>query len=203
MTFVDRIHGGYVHARRVEVLARHLGELIPQGSRVLDIGCGDGLLASRVLRNRPDLSIHGLDVLVRPATHINVERFDGRNIPAESRSFDAVVIVDVIHHIDDPMPLLVEAVRVSRTCLLIKDHTLDGWLAGPTLRAMDYVGNARHGVALPHNYWPRSRWIEAFDALGVTVGDWKDRLNLYPIPAEWFFGRSLHFMARLDIGRRL
>lgn len=201
MTLIERIHGGYVHGRRVEVLSRSLAELLPEGARVFDVGCGDGLLASLVLGRRPDLTIEGLDVLVRPTTHIPVAHFDGRTLPMESGSVDAVVMVDVIHHIDDPMPLLREAVRVARRCLVIKDHTRDGWLAGPTLSLMDHVGNARHGVALPHNYWPRARWDRVIEDLGLTVGVWKDRLGLYPGPADWIFGRSLHFLARLDVGR--
>jgi SAM-dependent methyltransferase len=199
MSIIDTVHGGYVHTRRADVLARHLADLLPHDARVLDIGCGDGLLARRVLHLRPDLRIEGIDVLVRPSTHIPVTRFDGRHIPHESGQFDAAVLVDVVHHIEDPMPLLREALRVSRKCLVIKDHTRDGWLAGPTLRAMDYIGNARHGVALPHNYWPRAQWNAAIDELQLRVGIWRQRLGLYPVPADWLFGRSLHFLARLDI----
>ena len=36
--------------------------------------------------------------------------------------------------------------------LVIKDHTVTGLLARPTLRLMDVVGNAPHGVALTYNY---------------------------------------------------
>jgi hypothetical protein len=36
---------------------------------------------------------------------------------------------------------------------LIKDHTLNGFLAGLTLRFMDWVGNACYGIALPYHYW--------------------------------------------------
>ena len=42
--------------------------------------------------------------------------------------------VDVLHHTDDPMILMREAMRVTRQAILIKHHTLDGLFAGPTLR---------------------------------------------------------------------
>jgi hypothetical protein len=95
------------------------------------------------------------------------------------------------------MVLLREAARVARRAVVIKDHTLDGLLAGPTLRFMDHVGNARHGVALPYNYWPRRRWVEAFRELALEVEVWREDLRLYPRPADWVFGRSLHFVAKL------
>jgi hypothetical protein len=94
--------------------------------------------------------------------------------------------------------LLREAVRVARQGLLIKDHTLTGFLAGRTLRLMDRVGNQRHGVALPYNYWTLQEWLNSFEALGLKIGAWKTKLGVFTPPANWLFERSLHFVARLD-----
>jgi hypothetical protein len=62
---------------------------------------------------------------------------------------------------------------------------------------MDRVGNGRHGVALPFNYWARRQWDGAFADLGWSVEAWSKDLGLYPRPFDWIFGRSLHFLARL------
>ncbi len=199
MNFVNRLHDQRVHNRRVRVLSEQLAELIPQGARVIDIGCGDGLLAHLIKQKRPDIRIRGVDLLVRNQTHIPVEAFDGRLIPYADASFDVVTFVDVLHHTEDPMALLREAVRVSSKAIVIKDHICNGLLAGPTLRFMDWVGNAHHGVTLPYNYWPQWKWLEAFDTLGLTIEFWKKDLSLYPWPAGWVFGRSLHFAARLNL----
>ena len=199
MSLIDNIHGEYIYTRRVDQLTSHLAEIIPSGARVLDIGCGDGLISHRIMQQRPDVQISGLDVLIRPKTHIPVDKFDGQVIPYEDDSFDAVMFVDVLHHTDDPRILLREAARVARQAVVIKDHTRDGLLADSTLRLMDYVGNARHGVVLPYNYWSRQEWLEALEQLGLTISEWKKDLHLYTRPASWFFDRSLHFVARLDI----
>jgi hypothetical protein len=87
---------------------------------------------------------------------------------------------------------------VARKAVLIKDHNRDGFLAGPTLRFMDWVGNARHGVVLPYNYWPSSRWQQAFAELQLCSAENRVAIGLYPWPASWLFGRGLHFIARLE-----
>lgn len=200
MSLVERAHGGYVHTRRVRVLADHLAELVPRDARVLDVGCGDGLLDRELLARRPDLTVEGIDVLVRPEAHIPVTAFDGTSIPFGDRSFDAVLFVDVLHHADDPIALLREGARIAQRAVVIKDHNMNGLLAAHTLRFMDRVGNVRHGVVLPYNYWPRARWTAAFTELGLRVAAYRGHLGLYPPPASWVFDRSLHFAARLERG---
>ena len=97
--------------------------------------------------------------------------------------------------------MLREAARVARTRILIKDHTLRGRLSERLLRFMDDIGNRRFGVALPYNYWPEERWLEAFVELDLRVDAWQSDLGLYPLPLDWIFGRNLHFVAALTLPR--
>lgn len=137
MSFLELLHGGYVHKRRVSVLSEWRSNLIPRNASVLDVGCGDGRLARLVADKRPDISIHGMDVRPRTGAAIPVETFDGRSIPHGDGSFDVVMFIDVLHHTVEPMILLWEAVRIARQVILIKDHLLEGALAYSTLRLMD------------------------------------------------------------------
>lgn len=198
MNVLDKIHDNYVYGRRVRTLTELLARMIPDGSRVLDVGGGDGLIASLIQERKPTCRLECVDVLEREHSHMPVKLFDGRQLPYDDESMDVVMFVDVLHHTDDPTVLLREAARVSRGGILIKDHTRDGFLAGPTLRFMDYVGNARHGVRLPYNYWPRRRWQEAIAELGCEVREWLADLKLYPWAVDRLFGRSLHFIAYLE-----
>jgi SAM-dependent methyltransferase len=197
---LNAVHDKAVFGRRVRVLSRQLAEIIPAGGRMLDLGCGDGSIAAAVTRLRPELTVEGVDVLRRPRTHIPVTLFDGKVLPFADRSFDYVTIVDVLHHTESPAAVLAEASRVARRGIVIKDHLLEGVLAGPTLRLMDWVGNRGHDVVLPYNYLSRAAWDAAFATTGCTVAIWRDRLGLYPAPASWLFDRRLHFVALLTPG---
>jgi SAM-dependent methyltransferase len=201
MSLIEKIHGRSVFERRVKVIANHLAALLPPNASVLDVGCGDGSLAKLIQDLRPDVRMRGIDVLVRPQTAIPVEPFDGAHFPAADNSYDVVMFVDVLHHTNDPLVLLREARRVARQSILMKDHTRNGLLAEATLRFMDSVGNARHGVALPYNYWRREQWQTAFGELGLRVETWRHKLGLYPFWANWLFGRSLHFIACAEVPR--
>jgi SAM-dependent methyltransferase len=201
--FLDCIHSGRVFPRRVRRLAQLLSQAIPQGASVLDVGCGDGTLASILLQSRPDLSLQGLEVLVREQPRIQVQQFNGVHLPCGDHSFDIVMFVDVLHHTSDPMILLREAVRVARIGIVIKDHRVRGLLARARLRFMDYVGNARFGVTLPYNYWTEAQWSSAEQELGLKPKLLLHHLSLYPFPAELVFGAQLHFVARLETARLL
>lgn len=197
MSLIDRVHGGYVHRRRVRVLADYIARLVSPRAKLLDVGCGDGLLAREVLQRRPDVEVAGVDVLVRPNTHLAVQPFDGRRIPHDDGAFESVMLVDVLHHTDDPTVLLREAARVASSEVILKDHTMDTPLARPILRFMDRVGNERHGVNIVYNYWSTAQWRTAFGELRLEVADWVGDPPLYPWPASLVFGRGLHFVAKL------
>jgi SAM-dependent methyltransferase len=197
-SLLNAVHNSAVFNRRVRVLAGHLADAIPNRGTVLDLGCGDGSVAAALMRVRPDLKIEGVDVMLRPVTHIPVTQYDGTTLPFADQSFDYVSIVDVLHHTDDPAAVLTEAARVARHGIVLKDHLLEGVLAGPTLRFMDWVGNRGHDVVLPYNYLSRDAWQGAYYRARLRTVSSTERLGLYPPPFSWFFDRNLHFVALLQ-----
>lgn len=107
------------------------------------------------------------------------------------------MLVDVLHHTNDPVILMTEASRVARRGILIKDHLQQHLLDRACLRLMDWVGNQPHGVVLPYTYWTQSQWRTAWDNLGLRMECQRTRLDLYPAWAGFLFERNLHFMALL------
>lgn len=194
---LEMIHDAYVRDRRCSALAAVLAPLVSPGSRVLDVGCGDGRISRRV-QDHVGADFTGVDVVVRPNSAIPVTHFDGVHLPFADGAFDTVMIVDVVHHAADQMGLLREVMRVARSAVVIKDVHCDRWLARKTLAFMDRVGNDRFGIESPETYWLEAQWRRAFQQLEAEVTFWTTAVPLYPFWASWLFARGLHFVARLE-----
>jgi SAM-dependent methyltransferase len=190
------VHEKLVFNKRVDVLAQTLGELVASGSSILDVGTGDGQIARAIADVQDGTTVEGIDML-RPVTHILVTLFDGSTIPFADKSVDVVSFVDVLHHTLDPSVLIREAARVARRAVLLKDHLSESSVQHMTLRLMDWVGNAPHGVVLPYNYASRRQWDSWFAEAGLGIDRFSTDIPLYPAPFSAVFGRKLHFVARL------
>jgi SAM-dependent methyltransferase len=197
---IRKLHGLFVRESRADAIARNLAELIPHdASSILDVGCGDGLIDQAIMARRSGLSIEGIDLFPRPEALIPVRPFDGRAIPCADKSYDAVIFIDVLHHVSDRRALLQEAARVARQAILIKDQFAEGQPTRVLLRFMDLIGNAGYSFAWSANYWSRQQWQQTFKDLNLAVIESRNRLGLYPAPASWLFERTFHFAARLDL----
>ena len=198
LSWIARSHRALVFGRRARVLADALAPLIPSEARsVLDIGCGDGTIATLLAQRRPDLIIEGVEVIPRPTCRVPCRTFDGSQLPFPDRSFDVCLFVDVLHHTTDVTQLLREAARVSRSHVVLKDHLSETSFDHATLRAMDWVGNRPHGVTLTYNYQNLHQWQEQFAMCGLQAALLSTALPLYPFPFSLVFGRKLHFVAQL------
>jgi SAM-dependent methyltransferase len=198
LSWIARGHRALVFGRRARVLADALAPLIPAETRTaLDIGCGDGTIASLLAQRRPDLAIEGVEVTPRPTCNIPCRAFDGAQLPFPDRSFDVCLFVDVLHHTTDVTQLLREAARVSRSSVVLKDHLSESSFDHATLRAMDWVGNRPHGVTLTYNYQSLGQWQQHFASCGLEATQLSSALPLYPFPFSLLFGRKLHFVAQL------
>ncbi|WP_026912635.1 methyltransferase domain-containing protein [Patulibacter minatonensis] len=100
-------------------LARARARLIPVATtpdaRLLDVGCGGGLLAPHVTGYHHvgvDLSDAGLAVA---ADHgVDAVRADAADLPFDDASFDVVVAGEILEHVSDLDGTVAEALRVLR-----------------------------------------------------------------------------------------
>jgi ubiquinone/menaquinone biosynthesis C-methylase UbiE len=188
-----KAHRKIVMGRRVHQLSKNISQLIPKEVvSVLDVGAGTGEMAFAINSFRPELTVSGVDVYIRPKTFIPVTQYDGNKLPFDDNSFDAVITVDVLHHCDNPVAVLKECARVSKQFVIIKDHISDSNTDENILKFMDWVGNRAHGVILPYNYLSSADWNSAFAKAGLKSVTNIKQLNLYPMPFDSIFGGSLH-----------
>lgn len=194
-----RVHSSLVFSRRVERLTRALDALIPASAKILDVGCGSGLISWNLQQLSSRREFVGIDVVERDTCMIPCQMYDGDKLPFGPASFDYVLFVDVLHHTPDAESLLAQAKRIARCGIVVKDHYCESGLDYRTLSLMDWFGNAQYGVALPNNYKSTREWREMFGRLGLreirTVTD----IGLYPFPFNMFFERGLHFVSLHEV----
>ena len=97
-----------------------IAELVPRGSRVLDLGCGSGELLAQLIAHR-DCSGYGIELadgnvhasLARGIDVIQFNLEDGLAL-FEDRSFDVVLQLDTLQHLRNTEKMLRETARVGR-----------------------------------------------------------------------------------------
>lgn len=188
-----------VYERRLEVLTGLILPHLHQGDAILDVGCGSGLLGAQIMKEAAQrsivLSVSGLERFPRGGEPIKVVRYEGGKFPFPDRAFDVVVIADVLHHENEPEELLRECIRVSKRCLIIKDHQLSGPLAHPRVSLIDWAANVAYDVKCLYRYKTPAEWESALRDLRLSPLTVYSSINLYPAGFNFLFGRQLQYMA--------
>ncbi|MCF8167592.1 MAG: methionine biosynthesis protein MetW [Rhodoferax sp.] len=99
---------------------RAIAELVPPGSRVLDLGCGDGALLAHLQQHRRctgyGVEIDDTNVLACVKRGVNVIQLnlDEGLVMFDDASFDVVLQIDTLQHLRNAEVMLRETVRVGR-----------------------------------------------------------------------------------------
>jgi SAM-dependent methyltransferase len=121
--YADDHHWGSapINARAHDLPAlkiRYLLANLPATGRVLEVGCGGGRLLNTIAMHRPRLELVGCDI--RPLRYAPSRfRFDvvspgSTALPYGAATFDAVIMVDFLEHVEDPLLMLRAARDVLR-----------------------------------------------------------------------------------------
>lgn len=92
---------------------------VPAAGRVLDVGCGTGVLLAQVHRTEPTARGVGVDVtpaMLRVAAGrlqgVSLVQASGDALPLADASFDRVVTTSALHYVEQPAVMLAEMRRV-------------------------------------------------------------------------------------------
>jgi ubiquinone/menaquinone biosynthesis C-methylase UbiE len=160
---------------RTKLIINTYSGWLAEKSKVLDIGCGDGVLTSG-LTDKFRLKITGCDViniLQKPMAFALMQKTD--KIPFPDKSFDSVMFNDVLHHASKKVQisLLKEAIRVSKKTILIMENL-------PSVRTyvFDYLINklSHPQMDVPLAFRNKAEWLEIFSSLPVLT-ECKENLN--------------------------
>lgn len=110
-------------------MAQEIALVIPRGSKVLDVGCGNGFIAHH-LSAMLGAGVVGIDLVNSAEAAIDYRRYDGAQFPLMDDSFDAVTLCYVLHHAQDVRCVLSEMRRVLRDgglAVIYEDIPLNWW----------------------------------------------------------------------------
>ena len=101
-------------------VTRILAELEGAGT-VIDVGCGNGWLLGQINASRPDVTLHGVDVVDAPRLggHYHYTRALVEQLPFKDDAFDVVVCTHTLEHLLDVDAAVAELTRVARHKLVI------------------------------------------------------------------------------------
>ena len=103
-----------------QTIIESIARLVPEGSRVLDLGCGDGAMLDYLQRTRGcsgyGIEISDTNVLACVQRGVNVVQLnlDGGLTMFDDASFDVVLQLDTLQHLRNAETMLRETARVGR-----------------------------------------------------------------------------------------
>ena len=169
--------------RDIELVA----ELVPHGSRVLDLGCGNGELLAH-LREKRGCSGYGIEiadanVLACTQRGVNVIQLNLEEGLAlfEDQSFDVVLQLDTLQHLRNTEKMLRETARVGRIGIVSfpnfahwpnRLHVVGGRM--PVTRVLPYqwydTPNIRVGTYADFEVLARKDGLRILDSFGIQGG---------------------------------
>ena len=164
-----------------------IAELVPKGSRVLDLGCGNGEFLA-YLRDHRQCSGYGIEiadanVLACTQRGVNVIQLNLEEGLAlfEDQSFDVVLQIETLQHLRNTEKMLRETARVGRIGI-VSFPNFAHWpnrlqvAAGrmPVTRALPYqwydTPNIRVGTFADFEVLARKDGLRILDAFGIQKG---------------------------------
>ena len=184
-----------------------LAQLVPEGARVLDLGCGDGAMLAHLQATRGcsgyGVEIDDANVLACVQRGVNVIQLnlDEGLAMFDDTSFDVVLQIDTLQHLRNAEVMLRETARVGRIGIVAfpnfghwpnRFSVLQGRM--PVTKRLPYqwydTPNIRVGTHADLGALARKNGLRVIDSFGLQDGE---VVRWLP---NWFAGTSVYKLAR-------
>ena len=184
-----------------------IAELVPKGSRILDLGCGDGAMLAHLQATR-DCSGYGIEIddanvlaCVRRGVNVIQLNLEQGLAMFDDASFDVVLQIDTLQHLRNAEVMLRETVRVGRVGIVAFPNfahwpnrlsVLSGRM--PVTKRLPYqwydTPNIRVGTHADLRTLAVNNGLQILDSFGLQDGQ---PVRFLP---NWFAGTSVYKLAR-------
>ncbi len=143
------------NSRELSPVLLGLFNQIPEGARVLDLGCGEGKLL-KALKDEKHARVQGLEIDLE-----NINSCIAKGIPViqadlnnglgsfPDQAFDVVILSETLQVIQDPSQLLLEIIRIGKLSV-IGVLNIGYWKSRAQLL---FTGKMPMGKTLPHQWY--------------------------------------------------
>jgi SAM-dependent methyltransferase len=174
------------------------------GPRLLDIGCGDGMVAWSLRDRFSEAMLLDVSRYLGPEVNLPFRTsVEGKPLPVTT-SYDTSLLLTVLHHAADPLFLWSEVRRVTSHRIIAIESVIGVPKTGSApsaLRALDYESQRKYasfvdwlynrvfhsGVPVPYNYRRPAEWNALFSCDGWSVRSSEDLGIDQPVVPEHHF----------------
>lgn len=172
LTLFDKIF----RFRAANHIIREIKPYIKPAAKVLDIGAGSGIIGKHIA-NSLEVHVTLVDVVDKRKVDLPFIIYDGKRLPFENKSFDAALLIFVLHHTANPATVLSETKRVVRDKIIVYEDII-------TRNPFDKIDSFIHGFAF-NKIWKlqnkttfktENEWGQTFKRLNLKI------VRTYPLP---------------------
>ncbi len=179
MFFYSLFNGFYKKAG--ERMVEQCKEFIPLNSKILDFGCGSGIVGKK-FQQAFQADLLGVDIIDNRVENIPLRLYNGEDLSfLSSNLFDVVLVNYVLHHTKNPLVLLNEIIRVAKDVIIVYESPADGIF----YRIMCYF----HGISFARffqknsekgSFFTTQEWRNIFQNKGLKILK-EEKVNSFPL----------------------